>query len=60
MDSHEVYVPRARIFLADKPSATIEKGELSYFRCKVLYESFEDMKKAYHQLCRSSYKPFKL
>lgn len=60
MDSQDVYMPRAKIFLADRPSATKEQGQLSYFRCKVLYESFEDMKKAYHQLARSAYKPFKL
>lgn len=59
-DSKEIYVPRARIFLAEKPSASKEQGELSYFRCKVLYESFKDLQKAYLNLCNSAYKPFKL
>jgi len=42
----EAYVPRAKIILADKPSED-KNQDLAYFRCKVLYESFDDLKKAY-------------
>jgi hypothetical protein len=59
IELREVYLPRAKIILADKPSADKDQ-ELAYFRCKVLYESFDDLKKAYIQITESAYTPFKV
>lgn len=59
MELRDAYVPRAKIILADKPSEDKDQ-DLAYFRCKVLYESFDDLKLAYLQIEKSAYKPFKV